>query len=65
MQAVAGGHIDLHAEGILKNQFDAHEIDQREFFVRIIIHEQVEVALGGCFIPNGRAEQVKGYCPAS
>ena len=57
MQAVAGRHVDGHAERVFEKMLDADKIDQRKLLLRIIVDEQVKIAVGLRFIARGRSKR--------
>ncbi len=62
MQAVARGNIDIDAELLLQQNLDTREIEEGEFSGRIVLDENVDVALLARVAPRSRAEHVKRRC---
>jgi hypothetical protein len=59
MQAITGRHVHLHAERFLEKKLYTNKVHKREFLIRMIIDEQVEIAVGFRLTTGGRAEQIK------
>ena len=52
---LSGHHLD--AQLVLKQKLDAHEVDQREFLLRVVVDEQIKIAVGLRFIPRSGAKR--------
>jgi hypothetical protein len=59
MQAVTGRNVDLDRQPVLQEELYLDEVDQREFFRRVLVQKQVEIARRFSAVASDRAEQVQ------
>jgi hypothetical protein len=62
MQPLARGQVDIDSQALLQETLAGDQVKCVEFAARVIVDEQVEVALGASLIPGRRPEQVKRGC---
>src|SRR5688500_9673872 len=60
MKAVAGRDVDFRGHLLFEKLLNADEVEKRKAARRIVVDEEIEVAVGPGFVPRGRTEQVKG-----
>jgi hypothetical protein len=59
MQTVTRSDVDFGCQVVLEEALDRREIDQREAPRRIVIQEQIDIAVRPCFVARARTEQIK------
>src|SRR5215204_4376874 len=59
VKPAARRHVSLDPELLLEKELYPDQLDERKAAVRVVVHEEVEVAVGSGLVPGRRPKQVE------